>query len=183
MNGFNIATLNCRGAIKNREHQDTLHSFFEVNKLNVILLQETHVNSLDIKKDIDKKFNCDSYWSFGSSNSRGVAILIFKNFKYEKIKFQTDYDGRVISIDIKSEFGEMRLMSIYLPNDITERKQFLREIDRFFYTSAPLIVGGDWNFVENLNLDKFGGNPNNDKEGSKIFKNIKNSFDLFTLLE
>ena len=62
----------------------------------------------------------------------------------------------------------MRLMSIYLPNEITERKQFLREIDRFFYTSAPLIVGGDWNFVENLNLDKFGGNPNNGKKGSKI---------------
>ena len=178
MNGFNVATLNCRGAIKNIEQQIRLHSFFELNDLNVILLQETHVNSLDRKKEIDKYFNCDSYWSFGSSSSRGVAIIIFKNFKYEKIRFQTDCDGRVIYIDIKSEFGEIRLISIYAPNDITERRQFLKDIDRYFYTPFPLIAGGDWNFVENLNLDKTGGNPNSGSEGSVIFKNTKCAFDI-----
>ena len=170
MNEFNVATLNCRGAIKNLEYQCKLKSFFELNNLNIVFLQETHVNNLEMKKQIDKKFDCDSYWSFGASNSRGVAILILKKITYETIRFQTDQEGRLISVDIKTELGEIRFISVYLPNDIRERKGFLRGLDHFLFTSMPLIVGGDWNFIENINLDKFGGNNTEETEGLDIFK-------------
>ena len=81
MDGFNILSLNVRGTIKNPEQRGKLLALVEINKINVLLLQETHVNNLNIKETIDKIFNCNSYWSFGSNNSRGVAILIMNNFE------------------------------------------------------------------------------------------------------
>ena len=178
MNGFNICSLNCRGAIKDDDYQGCLNSFFEVNHFQIAFLQETHVNNLEFKKKIDQKFNCLSYWSLGTNSSKGVAILVFNKFEYKILRFQTDFDGRVIVVDIKCEIGEIRLVSVYCPNDISERKQFLSSIDRYIHSSKSLIIGGDWNCVEIIKLDKFGGNPNNGSEGSEIIKNFKRAYNL-----
>ena len=178
MSGFNICSLNCRGAIKDEDYQGCLNSFFEVNNFKIVFLQETHVNNLKLKKKIDEKFNCLSYWSLGTTSSKGVAILIFNNFEFKVLKFQSDTDGRVILVDIKCEIGEIRLVSVYCPNDISDRKTFLNNIDRYIHSPKALILGGDWNCVENLKLDKFGGNPNNGSEGSEIIKNFKRAYGL-----
>ena len=63
--------------------------------------------------------------------------------KYHIDKFQRDNEGRIISVDIQSDVGSLRLISVYCPNDIPERKTFLSEIDRFLIGSKTLIIGGD----------------------------------------
>ena len=122
MTNLKVITLNCRGAIKNTDLQNRLLSCFEINTTNIVLLQETHVSNFNLKNYIEKKFDCITYWSFGSNDSRGVAILILNNFTYHIEKFQRDNEGRIISVDIQSDVGSLRLISVYCPNDIPERK-------------------------------------------------------------
>ena len=178
MNNLNIVTFNCNGALKNKDYQQTLISFFQLNRINIALLQETHIDNLSWKKEIDNIFNCNSLWSFGSNSSRGVAILLFKNFYFNVNKFVKDMDGRIISANITSDFGETKLMSIYCPNEPPDRKRFLKTLDFYVSGPDPILMGGDWNCVENTVLDKEGGNPNKGTEGAEIIKEMKNTYEV-----
>jgi len=119
-----------------------------------------HVPNLELKNVVKEKFDCKTFCSFGSNDSRGVAIMIFNNFEYQVEKFYKDRDGRLIYVDITSHVGKLRLVSVYCPNNIQERKIFLENMEYHINGIRPLIIGGDWNCIENLRLDKEGGNPN-----------------------
>ena len=104
--GFNLCTLNVRGTIKNNEYRKKILSCVQLYNINILMLQETHVNNLKFKYEIDRIFNCQSFWSFGSNDSRGVAILIMKNFEHEKNKFENDNEGRMIKVELSSDLGD-----------------------------------------------------------------------------
>ena len=163
---FNIATLNVRGAIKKPDKRINILSGIKLNNLDILLLQETHVNNLKIKFEIDRFFDCQSFWSFGSNDSRGVAILLMNNFNYEITKFDTDNEGRILKIVLQTNLGCLNIINIYAPNDASNRKIFFKSIDHFFIGASPIILGGDFNCIEDLQLDKIGGNPMNGREGS-----------------
>ena len=109
------------------------------------MLQETHVNNLKLKYEIDRIFNCQSFWSFGSNDSRGVAILIMKNFEHKMNKFENDNEGRMIKVELSSDLGNLKVVNVYPPNDVTHRKTFFKNIDTFIRGRAPTILGGDFN--------------------------------------
>ena len=119
-----FATLNVRGAIKKDVARAKILSGIQLYKINVLLLQETHVNNLKLKNEVDKFFNCKSFWSFGSNDSKGSAILILNNFHHEIIKFDHDDDGRIVKVELKTSLGNVNIISLYAPNDISERKFF-----------------------------------------------------------
>ena len=178
LNNFNILTLNVRGNIKNGRHRNKLLSIINNNEINIALLQETHVSNLSYKKNIDMLFNCQSLWSFGTNNSCGVAVLLMNNFEFEIKQFKRDSEGRIISVKLITEHGQMNIINSYAPNQIRERKEFINSIDRYISGNEVKILGGDWNCVENLRLDKIGGNPNNDNERARQIENIKKEYDL-----
>ena len=120
--GFNTLTINVRGTIKNIEEQGKLLACVQLNNINILFLQETHVNDLKFKFQIDKIFNCQSYWSFGTSDSRGVAILLMNNFNKTVHKFEKDTEGRILSVKISSSFADLNIVNIYAPNEVTERE-------------------------------------------------------------
>ena len=115
---FKCLSINVRGNIKNAEHKNKILSCVRLYNINVLLLQETHVSDLSYKKDIDKEFDCVSYWSFGSTDSRGVAIFIMNNFERDIVKFNRDLEGRAISVKLSSHIGNLNIVSIYAPNNI-----------------------------------------------------------------
>ena len=176
--GFNIGTLNVRGAIKHNELRKKIISCVKLYDLNILMIQETHVNNLRFKYDIDRIFDCQSFWSFGSNDSRGVAILVMNNFEYKINKFENDNEGRLVKVEISSNSGDLNIVSVYAPNDGATRKTFFRNIDNFIIGRSPTIIGGDFNCVENLKLDKIGGNPSNGTAGSVQLNSIKQSYNL-----
>ena len=176
--GFNTLTINVRGTIKNIEERGKLLACVQLNNINILFLQETHVNDLKFKFQIDKIFNCQSYWSFGTSDSRGVAILLMNNFSKTVHKFEKDTEGRIVSVKISSNFGDLNIVNIYAPNEVSERKRFFRNIDPFFIGTNPILAAGDFNMVENLIMDKENGNPERGNEGVTELKSIKDSYDL-----
>ena len=175
---FNVMSINVRGTIKNTEQRNKLLSCVQINNMNILLLQETHVKDLRLKSEIDKNFNCKSFWSFGSSDSKGVAVLIMNNFENTINKFEKDSEGRAVSVKISSPHGDFNIVSIYAPNNISERKIFLRNLDPLLIGTNPLILGGDWNMIEDLKLDKINGNPSKGNEGSIELNSIKQVYKL-----
>ena len=175
---FNILTINVRGTIKDFEKRNKLLACAQLNNINVILMQETHVSGLNYKKKIDKIFDCKSYWSFGTSDSKGVAILLLNNFKREILKFDRDIEGRIVAVKIRTDWGDLNIVNVYSPNNIAERKTFFKKIDRYLIGTIPSIIGGDWNMVENINLDKINGNHQRGNEGVSELNSLKSAYSL-----
>ena len=65
-----FATFNCCG-LRTMEKVDHLRNTIEQYKLSILFLQETHVDFLQLGKQIARKLNGDSFWSLGTAKSRG----------------------------------------------------------------------------------------------------------------
>ena len=81
---------------------------------------------------------------------------------YKIIDSKSDEQGRYILMKCEIQGQKMFLINVYGPNTENEHHVFLSELiestkhfcDEDFY---HIVSGGDWNFVENINLDKKGG--------------------------
>ena len=124
-----------------------------------MFLQETHVYQ---QKDIDiinNEWQGRHYWAYGSYHSSGVGVLFSPNFPgtIEEPQICSDYEGRILYVPIKLEDSNIRLLNVYAPNIPKERKNFFDSLPEYIKGHTPFVLGGDWNCVENILLDKFGG--------------------------
>jgi len=119
---------------------------------------------------------CESYWSFGKINSRGVGILVFdKDIKILRHEF--DLHGRVVCIDIQYFTHNLRLINIYSPNNTVERKKFFTSLDKYL-CQPNVILGGDFNCIHDSSIDKVGGNPSLGRIGTDELKHLCTDFHL-----
>lgn len=144
--------LNTRGLASPTKLQNIVN---ELNLLNcdVVFLQETHVSSCNQAACLEKLWNGNFFWSFGIGRSAGVAVLFRSSFPGRVIRFLTDTDGRVLSLLISVANFKLNLVNIYSPNTVSERKVFFSRLHEYFISQGDLIVGGDFNCVDNV-LDK-----------------------------
>ena len=63
------------------------------------------------------------YFSYGESNSRGVAIAITKHYEANVLSSQCDNKGRIIVIDIERYGTTYTIGNIYAPKRNFEREQ------------------------------------------------------------
>ena len=123
---------------------------------------------------VDNNFNLNKrvFWSYGTSRSKGVCIMI-SNPKIKISKFHSDYEGRIIYVDFTLNNDIFyRLINIYTPTNTVDRNIFFTEIIPHLVVAKNLILAGDHNFIFNTNLDKIGGNPELGTVGSKTFQKI-----------
>ncbi|KAH7971654.1 hypothetical protein HPB52_001152 [Rhipicephalus sanguineus] len=64
-------------------------------KVDILVLQETFVYRLSQIKTFDATFHTRSYWSFGASGSRGVAIILMPRFTGSVLRYSRDSDETV----------------------------------------------------------------------------------------
>ena len=149
-----IASINVNGFRTKLKH-DLIRQFVTQHKFDILLLQETHVENVKLAKSIEQTLQSDNcIWIFGKSNSCGVAIFLFnKNIRIER--YHLDFFGRVIRLDFSLEgFPNFRLINAYFPSDSSERLEFLNSFSQYFIGARNIILGGDFNFVFDTNLDK-----------------------------
>ena len=60
----------------------------------------------------------------------------------------------------------------------TERLDFIQNLSQHLCGAKNLILGGDFNFIFDSNLDKLGGNLEKGTVGSKAFKSVMDKFSL-----
>ena len=153
-----IFSLNCKG-LRNTTKIELLAKRFQEYKVDICFLQETHILfQSDLSRFIEQKCKGKIYWSSCDTKSKGVGIYISDLFSCTVDKFYADLDGRLVYVDAQFDNREFRLINVYAPNNIKDRKDFFHSLYRFCVTSRPLILGGDFNCVTNLKLDKKGGN-------------------------
>ena len=121
------------------------------------------------------------FWAFGTNHSRGVGIILNSVLNYKISSFDFDFNGRFLVLDLEINNIGYRLINVYMPNDHSERREFISKLSVFCNTSRNVILGGDFNFVENLQLDKKGGNIGFGDIGKVEIGLLKSDFHLIDI--
>ena len=160
-----IGTLNIDG-LKRTNRLPAIEHYIDKFNIDILLLQETHVDTLKLGREIESILGGKMFWSFGLNDSRGVGIFFSSKCKIDIIRFHHDLEGRLLYIDFdKGE--QFRIINIYAPNDFRQRKQFFKDLIHVLNTSRTIILGGDFNCVKDTALDKIGGNMDRGNVGWK----------------
>ena len=174
---YKIATLNIKGMCDRRKV--TLLSVFLLHHLvDIIFLQETHTFSEREAKEIADTLGCHGFWSHGSNTSKGVGILITKRLECDLGSWCSDQEGRVVGINIKISDVSFTLINVYAPNEGPERKALFASLPEILRGNTNIILGGDFNCIENPFLDKAGGDMQRGHIGAKELGYLKQDFHL-----
>ena len=152
-----LKSQNVRGLGDNKKRREIFHKFHK-SKYHIFLLQETH-SSIDMEKQWKSEWGGDIYFSHGSTNSRGVCVLLKNNFSRLILGSQSDVEGRYVILDIEIDSFRVLISSIYGPNQ-DQPEFYINYIENIeSYDTSNYIIAGDWNFVLNIDQDKKGGIP------------------------
>ena len=117
-----------------------------------------------------------TFWSCGSSNGRGVTILFHPSLDFSLINVRQNTEGRILTIQINLDNTPIQLVNVYAPNNSAERVQFFEILWNYSCAGLPTIIGGDFNCVADLHLDKWGGNPQLLKPGAQALHSFTDNF-------
>ena len=181
-----IATLNTGGLRSSSEKLTTIFDQIKENKIDICLIQETNLEPHE-----EKRIEC--LWGEGEVifNSKqtstrevgGLAILAgHKEIKFGQVLGDTE--GRVMSTEVNVHGKKFQVVNLHAPNTgggqtTSAQKQFFDNLDPYLQTNNPLIVAGDFNYVEDQANDRLPpANHNIDRIGKMSFQQIKNTYRL-----
>ena len=155
MDGISIFSQNVRG-LRGAEKRRQLFYKFQLSKHKIFFLQETHSTG-EVETQWLSEWGGQIFFSHGTSESKGVCILIKNNVTVDVHEVHTPIAGRCLLLDISIDNYRTTLCNIYAPNT--------DDVDFFLDMTAKLeevgnscqIIGGDFNLVLDLSLDKKGG--------------------------
>ena len=175
---FVINTINCNG-LQSSDKMDYLKDVLIDKKVDICLVQETHIDNIVLGNFVEKRLNYRCFWSLTDNNKhKGVGILISKHLDCRIVNFSFDSFGRYVYVDISLNDFDIRIISVYAPNNEKERKSFFQDIYPIFLSKKEIILGGDFNCVSDLTLDKKGGNINRGNIGWEQLFCILKDFNL-----
>ena len=159
-NLFKLVSLNVRG-INNFHKRRAIFTWCRKRKADVIFLQETHSKE-ESEKQWMNEWGGKIYYSHGSPNSCGVAVLIRNGFNCTIQNTIIDPSGRFIALKVDVEDKVYVLINIYAPNKDKVTCKFFKNLHNTPQTEnldceENIICGGDFNCPLNPKLDKTGG--------------------------
>jgi exonuclease III len=151
-----IRSLNVNG-IQCQKKRDLVFNELTKYSNDIILLQETHSSALD-ERNYKNKWGTNTYFSHGTTSSRGVCIIIPKTFKGNSELIFADLEGRILIVKITLEGEDYIICNIYCPISSAETEQINVLIklsgEIIEYLNNNLILCGDWNVIMDNLLDK-----------------------------
>jgi len=152
-----IKTFNAKGLDDYSKRKDVFRWFKKKNP-DILMIQESHSNK-GKEKVWNREWETKIVYSHGDSNARGVCVCFKKELNYVINNLSRDKDGRILVLDITVDDYRFTLANIYAPNKDTPQffDKLFDMIDQFHNTS--IIIGGDFNLVFNVTIDKKGGRP------------------------
>ena len=168
MSSLNIFSYNCRGLHDSIKRKDVL-DLFQSKKADILCLQETHFIK-EIEKKIYSEWNGLCFYSHGRSNAKGVAILCRKGLDIKINSVKTDDSGNFIILQIMLDSINFTLVNIYAPN-IDSPSFFKNIFDTLdsFDDNDSLIICGDYNLVQNPDLDYYNYKSKNNNVKARNF--------------
>ena len=178
MANLRFCSLNCRG-LGDLQKRDLLLQCLQYNKVDICFLQETHCYSLKCAKTFNRHFGGKLFWSFGTNRSKGVGIWVRPGLNFEMMSMERDSEGRLIYLVVKINNKKLKLVNVYAPVIPRERKVFFKSLNRYLQGNCPTILGGDFNCVIDVNIDKCGGSDLYGELGSENLINVCENHRLF----
>ena len=160
LSGFKILTLNARGL--NTKHK-CLEIFDEIKQkhCDIVLLQEVNCVSQELFHSWGRELNARGIISLSpQSHTRGTIIFITNSSPFTiQHTFHCANDlGYAIAMDMTDGINEFRVVNVHFPQEFTRGgHSYLNHLMDWLHlmakTRRPLILGGDFNCVENTILD------------------------------
>ena len=152
-----VCSLNVRGLGDRIKRRAVFQYFREKTDMDVIFLQEIHVQSTEQCCMWKTEWGGPLYASIGESNSRGVITLINPNSRLgiKMTNIKRDSNGRLLVGEAQVENKTVILCNIYAPNedDTVFFTGMIRTVESFTRTDC-VIIGGDFNLVMNPPQDR-----------------------------
>ena len=117
-----VFSLNCNGLHDNVKHTATMQKLKKKGP-GIYLLQETHSTSQQEFAWATTWGFQTIYFSYGTSNSRGVAILITSNYDIKVHNVIEDEYGLFLILDIERNGSKYTIGNIYMPTRNHETEQ------------------------------------------------------------
>ena len=176
-----VISLNARG-IGNFKKRKMIFSWCRKQKSDFIFLQETH-SKKDSETCWKNEWGSEIIMAHGSSNSRGVAILVKKGVDCTIHSKILDPLGRYVILKAEINDKMYVLINVYAPNKDTNIINFLNNLlitlrKNNFDEEENIIIGGDFNCPPNPILDKKGGLLIPRKSVVTTIENLQEELDL-----
>lgn len=110
----------------------------------------------------------------GTSDSKGVMILVAKGTSCSKGRSITDPNGRFFISEFTVDQCKFIICNIYAPN--VDSPAFFQQVESHLvsFDNTNIIMGGDFNFVINPILDRKFSHCNNDKARNTFMEIVEN---------
>lgn len=117
-------------------------------------------------------------WQVIQKNSRGVAVLFNNDFEFKVNNIDRDENGNWIVLNICMLSMNITLVSLYGPND--DQPNFYTHVKNVVnnFGNPHCILCGDFNLVQDQNLDTFNYLNRNNPKAKEIVLKIKEDMDL-----
>ena len=178
---FNLVTYNVKG-LQNKTKRLQIFNFCKdkIKNNGMVMLQETHSCSKDARV-WKNDWGGEIYQNHGSSNSRGVLIVFSESFDKKILKYVDDKNGRIQLLAFEHKNRKYLVVNIYNNNIEKDQVETLKKIDNLMgnfqnLEEYSIIMGGDWNFILDKNLDSYGGNPKLKLNSITEHSKLKNKF-------
>ena len=145
MADLKILTYNVQG-LGGIDKRTDIFDFLKDQNSDIYCLQETHFTDKE-KYQIRNLWNGECLFSNYTSNARGVALLLGKNFEFKIHKHITDNEGNFIIVDITAQNQRFTLVNIYGPN--VDSPNFFRNIFQYIEEigNMEFVLCGDFNLI------------------------------------
>ena len=176
MVAFSIASLNVDG-IRDDDKRARIFEYLRSLKHDFFLIQKTHVQAEDVQAWY-AEWGGPCFWNPGGNKSRGVGILYNVSLGFADLEVKRDFYGHFVNVKLSLHDWKFQIMCVYAPNDPRGRSDFSSDLWRHMFYGIPLFLGGDFNCIENLELDKAGGDVLAGDKGSAESKDFVDSVSL-----
>ena len=184
---FHILSLNVRGI---REKKKIINIFSWVRNYvpdkSVIKLQETH-STKDLENSWLLQLQYENVcYSHGESNAVGVLIAPQNDLNVTIKQKVCDENGRFIDMKCIIQYSPLLVINLYNSNNEGEQVKILKRISEVIESidldhSSAIIMGGDFNFINDINLDSDGDSPKPKYSSISAVAQLQNSRDLIDI--
>ena len=172
-----VCSLNVRG-LRDRLKRREMFNWLRKKNYSIYMLQEVHCLENTIISVWSAKWGYKTLFGCCTSARRGVAILFNDNFNLQVQRSYSDPNGRFIICDIITDNKCMTMAVLYAPND-DDPSFLLNFFDHLNdFKCDEVIIGGDFNLVLDLDIDKKDGLTKPHTESVKTLKEFCTQFNL-----
>ena len=155
---LHFITVNVRG-IRNKQKRDKIFKWLSYQKFDIVLMQETFVTK-DFENILKSEQKRSLFFNNGTNHSKGVMIVVKNKLPVEIKECVSQPGGRVIGIRILYMYQSYFVVNVYAPTKSSEKEKFFKDLFSWLkkhkHKDDVLVMGGDWNCVQNTCMDTQG---------------------------